>query len=196
MYFYSRNCLIENMWYHHIVIVIGSNTENVQLPSTVRNAQTVFQNVSLQNSSYSSSQETDISPRSIRVAETVRTLTELKHTPASPSAVRRSPSVSRSQSAERRESIGSGLIAALNAKIAPNMSPRHSRRHSEDTIRKVCIFQCIQTYTSLINLFGQGNKRTNNNIWIYSFRTYLKDTYLRWVGNLYKEGCRAPAKIF
>ena len=73
----------------------------------------------------------------VRVAETVRTLTELKHTPASPNALRRTATVIRSQSAERRESVGSGLIAALSAKIAPNLSPRHSRRHSEDIVVKV-----------------------------------------------------------
>ncbi|PSN34188.1 hypothetical protein C0J52_23020 [Blattella germanica] len=74
----------------------------------------------------------------ISVAETVRTLTELKHTPASPSALRRNAGGIRSQSADRRGSSGpsndatGGLIAALGAKLAPTLSPRNSRRHSED----------------------------------------------------------------
>ncbi|KAK6643736.1 hypothetical protein RUM43_005246 [Polyplax serrata] len=72
----------------------------------------------------------------IKVAETVRTLTELQHTPASPGVTRRSVSAVRSLSAERRDSAGSSLIAALSAKIAPNLSPRHSRRHSEDMIAR------------------------------------------------------------
>ncbi|RZF43869.1 hypothetical protein LSTR_LSTR007205 [Laodelphax striatellus] len=55
---------------------------------------------------------------SISVAETVRTLTELKHQPASPVSVRRTHSL-RSQSCERR--VETGLIAALSAKLA---SPR------------------------------------------------------------------------
>ncbi|GFG33978.1 hypothetical protein Cfor_04854, partial [Coptotermes formosanus] len=74
----------------------------------------------------------------ISVAETVRTLTELKHTPASPSALRRNTGSIRSQSAERRGSgstnEGSGsLIAAIGAKLVPTLSPRNSRRHSEDS---------------------------------------------------------------
>lgn len=132
----------------------------------------------------------------VNVAETVKALTELKHTPASPNSVRRmsatqpsiqqiqqtttttilssfqsrnnnnpiygtikqttnstiyaqpshlssSPSTlrrtgsTRSQSAERKigespGSVGSGLIAALSAKLAPSLSPKNSRRHSED----------------------------------------------------------------
>nr|CAD7431101.1 unnamed protein product [Timema monikensis] len=68
----------------------------------------------------------------ISVADTVRTLTELKHTPASPNSLRRNGSV-RSQSADRRGSEATpGLIAVLSAKLAPNLSPRNSRRHSED----------------------------------------------------------------
>lgn len=76
----------------------------------------------------------------ISVAETVRTLTELKHTPASPSTLRRNASSVRSQSADRRGSSGpvtnenaGGIIAALGAKLAPSLSPRNSRRHSEDS---------------------------------------------------------------
>ncbi|XP_021933252.1 mucin-3A [Zootermopsis nevadensis] len=74
----------------------------------------------------------------ISVAETVRTLTELKHTPASPSAVRRNTGSFRSQSADRRGSGSTnegsgGLIAAIGAKLAPTLSPRNSRRHSEDS---------------------------------------------------------------
>lgn len=74
----------------------------------------------------------------ISVAETVRTLTELKHTPASPSAVRRNTGSIRSQSADRRGSGSTnegsgGLIAAIGAKLAPTLSPRNSRRHSEDS---------------------------------------------------------------
>ncbi|KAF2898274.1 hypothetical protein ILUMI_07897 [Ignelater luminosus] len=141
---------------------------------------------------------------SVNVAETVKALTELKHTPASPSSIRRmsatsqstlitqttvhtpppsglqpqSPILStfqnpgqpkpsyvsqsggviyahpsqivsgspseirrvnsfRSQSAERRPSdgpggVGSSFIAALSAKLTPSLSPRTSRRHSED----------------------------------------------------------------
>lgn len=30
--------------------------------------------------------------------------------------------------------VGSNFIAALSAKLTPNMSPRSSRRHSEDTV--------------------------------------------------------------
>ncbi|KRT81434.1 hypothetical protein AMK59_5999 [Oryctes borbonicus] len=132
-------------------------------------------------------------PIGVNVAETVKALTELKHTPASPNALRRSvsqtqPTVQqmaqqspilssfqssgknkvayvsqsaggiiyaqpsqvipgspsavrrislRSQSAERKSTegpggVGSNFIAALSAKLAPNMSPRSSRRHSED----------------------------------------------------------------
>lgn len=111
----------------------------MQQTSTVKDVQSLLQNVSLRNSSPSSSLACNVTPTTIRVAETVRTLTELKHTPASPNAVRRSSTIIRSQSADRRESIGSGLIAALSAKIAPNLSPRHSRRHSEDMIARVCI---------------------------------------------------------
>lgn len=74
----------------------------------------------------------------VSVAETVRTLTELKHTPASPSALRRNTVSIRSQSADRRGSgstnEGSGsLIAAIGAKLVPTLSPRNSRRHSEDS---------------------------------------------------------------
>jgi len=73
----------------------------------------------------------------ISVAETVRTLTELKHTPASPGALRRNTGSIRSQSADRRGSGSTnegsgGLIAAIGAKLAPTLSPRNSRRHSED----------------------------------------------------------------
>ncbi|KAL1129975.1 hypothetical protein AAG570_012919, partial [Ranatra chinensis] len=60
---------------------------------------------------------------SISVAETVRTLTELKHTPASPVSIRRTHSL-RSQSADRK--VEPGLIAALSAKLAP------ARRFSQD----------------------------------------------------------------
>jgi len=81
----------------------------------------------------------------LSVADAVRTLTELKHTPASPVSARRSHSL-RSQSAERKSitdaavgaggggggGVGSGLIAAISAKLGPSLSPRHSRRHSED----------------------------------------------------------------
>ncbi|KAF5301345.1 hypothetical protein FQA39_LY10743 [Lamprigera yunnana] len=131
---------------------------------------------------------------SVNVAETVKALTELKHTPASPSSIRRMSSTSqistmpqvlpqspilstfqspgqpkpsyvsqssgviyahpsqilsgspseirrvnsaRSQSAERKSNdgpggVGSSFIAALSAKLAPSLSPRTSRRHSED----------------------------------------------------------------
>ncbi|XP_052123701.1 protein MTSS 1 [Frankliniella occidentalis] len=80
------------------------------------------------------------------VADAVRTLTELKHQPASPVSVRRTHSL-RSQSAERKAGegqpaaggggggvggVGSNFIAALSAKLGPTLSPRHSRRHSED----------------------------------------------------------------
>ncbi|XP_034237689.1 protein MTSS 1 [Thrips palmi] len=75
------------------------------------------------------------------VADAVRTLTELKHQPASPVQVRRTHSL-RSQSAERKAlhgeapagvgGVGSNFIAALSAKLGPTLSPRHSRRHSED----------------------------------------------------------------
>uniref|UniRef100_A0A1B6CYE7 IMD domain-containing protein n=1 Tax=Clastoptera arizonana TaxID=38151 RepID=A0A1B6CYE7_9HEMI len=65
----------------------------------------------------------------ISVAETVRTLTELKHQPASPVSVRRTHSL-RSQSCDRR--VETGLIATLSAKLAPTLSPRHSRRHSQE----------------------------------------------------------------
>lgn len=65
----------------------------------------------------------------VSVAETVRTLTELKHQPASPVSVRRTHSL-RSQSCDRR--IETGLIATLSAKLAPTLSPRHSRRHSQE----------------------------------------------------------------
>lgn len=73
----------------------------------------------------------------VSVAETVRTLTELKHTPASPSALRRNTGSIRSQSADRRGSGSSNecsgyLIAAIGAKLVPTLSPRNSRRHSED----------------------------------------------------------------
>lgn len=133
----------------------------------------------------------------MNVAETVKALTELKHTPASPSSMRRMSSSSqgttvvpqsisqspilstfqnpgqpkpsyvsqsagviyahpsqivsgspseirrvnsfRSQSAERRSNegpggVGSSFIAALSAKLAPSLSPRTSRRHSEDLL--------------------------------------------------------------
>ncbi|XP_014255401.1 MTSS1-like protein isoform X2 [Cimex lectularius] len=59
----------------------------------------------------------------ISVAETVRTLTELNHTPASPVSIRRTHSM-RSQSADRK--IEPSLIAALSAKLAPG------RRHSQE----------------------------------------------------------------
>lgn len=55
--------------------------------------------------------------------------------PGSPSSVRRMASA-RSQSAERRPEgpggVGSNFIAALSAKLVPNLSPRSTRRHSED----------------------------------------------------------------
>ncbi|CAH1393231.1 unnamed protein product [Nezara viridula] len=54
---------------------------------------------------------------SVNVAETVRALTELNHTPASPVSVRRSHSV-RSQSADRK--VEPSLIAAISAKLAPS----------------------------------------------------------------------------
>lgn len=65
----------------------------------------------------------------ISVAETVRTLTEMNHQPASPVSVRRSSSSVRATSAERRAE--SGLMAALSARIAPNLSPRHSRKQQQ-----------------------------------------------------------------
>ncbi|XP_050292981.1 uncharacterized protein LOC126733634 isoform X2 [Anthonomus grandis grandis] len=141
----------------------------------------------------------------IKVAETVRALTELKHTPASPNSIRRMAGISgsaqnifqsvqqnerptsfqsasspgsglttfqsqtkvsylsqsggvvyaqpsqvvggspnavrritsfRSQSADRKPEgpgkVGSNFIASLNAKLAPNLSPRASRRSSEE----------------------------------------------------------------
>ncbi|XP_074037385.1 missing-in-metastasis isoform X1 [Leptinotarsa decemlineata] len=130
----------------------------------------------------------------INVAETVKALTELKHTPASPNSIRRMSSSSqnlyqnvqphpqpqntgfstfqsqakvayvsqsggvvyaqpsqvlggspnalrrfnnfRSQSADRKSEgpggVGSNFIASLSAKLAPQLSPRTSRRHSED----------------------------------------------------------------
>ncbi|KAF5307190.1 hypothetical protein FQR65_LT00706 [Abscondita terminalis] len=129
----------------------------------------------------------------VNVAETVKALTELKHTPASPSSIRRVSSVNqtpfpqsvpqspilstfqspgqpkpsyvsqtagviyahpsqivsgspseirrvnsmRSQSAERKSNegpggVGSSFIASLSAKLTPSLSPRTSRRHSED----------------------------------------------------------------
>lgn len=67
----------------------------------------------------------------ISVAETVRTLTELKHQPASPVSVRRTHSL-RSQSCDRR--VETGLIATLSAKLAPTLSPRHSRRCSQEQV--------------------------------------------------------------
>ncbi|XP_075215913.1 uncharacterized protein LOC142321586 isoform X2 [Lycorma delicatula] len=67
----------------------------------------------------------------ISVAETVRTLTELKHQPASPVSVRRTHSL-RSQSCDRR--VETGLIATLSAKLAPTLSPRHSRRCSQEPL--------------------------------------------------------------
>ncbi|XP_044739593.1 mucin-3A isoform X2 [Chrysoperla carnea] len=139
----------------------------------------------------------------INVAETVKALTELKHTPASPGATRRNSQIqqqqqqpqspvvanqpipaqnvpqfssfqpqqpikvhhnsiyaqpnqvirinpnsspnairritsTRSQSADRQpvvSGVGSSFIAALSAKLAPSLSPRNSRRHSEDQIQ-------------------------------------------------------------
>ncbi|XP_060518908.1 protein MTSS 2 isoform X2 [Cylas formicarius] len=133
----------------------------------------------------------------VNVAETVKALTELKHTPASPNSIRRTSSPQntfqqspqqqqqqlcsfqqqtavlstfqgqtkvaylsqsgsvvyaqpsggspnavrritsfRSQSADRKSDgpnkVGSNFIASLNAKLAPNLSPRASRRNSED----------------------------------------------------------------
>lgn len=65
----------------------------------------------------------------ISVAETVRTLTEMNHQPASPVSIRRTPSV-RSTSADRRPECG--LIAALSARITPNLSPRNSRKLYQD----------------------------------------------------------------
>lgn len=61
----------------------------------------------------------------ISVAETVRTLTEMNHQPASPVSVRRTPSV-RSNSGDRKPECG--LISALSARIASNSSPRNSRK--------------------------------------------------------------------
>ncbi|XP_017781337.1 PREDICTED: mucin-5AC isoform X4 [Nicrophorus vespilloides] len=56
--------------------------------------------------------------------------------PGSPNASRKINSM-RSQSAERRQGegpggVGSNFIAALSAKLVPSLSPRSSRRHSED----------------------------------------------------------------
>ncbi len=65
----------------------------------------------------------------ISVAETVRTLTEMNHQPASPVSVRRS-STGRASSAERRAECG--LISALSARITPNLSPRNSRKHCQE----------------------------------------------------------------
>lgn len=64
----------------------------------------------------------------ISVAETVRTLTEMNHQPASPVSVRRTSSI-RSTSADRRPD---SLIAALSARITPNISPRNSRKHYQE----------------------------------------------------------------
>lgn len=65
----------------------------------------------------------------ISVAETVRTLTEMNHQPASPVSVRRTSSI-RSTSADRRPE--SNLIAALSARITPTLSPRNSRKHYQE----------------------------------------------------------------
>ncbi|XP_048523340.1 flocculation protein FLO11 isoform X3 [Dendroctonus ponderosae] len=147
----------------------------------------------------------DVLPNTgVKVAETVKALTELKHTPASPNSIRRLAGISgsaqnifqpqqmpaerpnsfqpggntisgsnpvfstfqnqaksggvvyaqpsqviggspnavrritsfRSQSADRKPEgpgkVGSNFIACLNAKLAPNLSPRTSRRNSEE----------------------------------------------------------------
>ncbi|XP_066257430.1 uncharacterized protein mim isoform X2 [Euwallacea similis] len=152
----------------------------------------------------------DVPTTGIKVAETVKALTELKHTPASPNSIRRLAGISgsaqnifqpqqinnerpnsfqsggngvsgsnpllssfqtqskvsylsqsggvvyaqpsqvmggspnavrritsfRSQSADRKSEgpgkVGSNFIASLNAKLAPNLSPRTSRRNSEE----------------------------------------------------------------
>ncbi|XP_022912931.1 protein MTSS 2 isoform X6 [Onthophagus taurus] len=146
----------------------------------------------------------------VNVAETVKALTELKHTPASPNAIRRSapqiqnvvystspnmqqsPILSsfqggakklsyvsqsggviyaqpsqvipgspsavrkislRSQSADRKSGegpggVGSNFIAALSAKLAPSISPRSSRRHSEDLVPGVNVNMCGQQNTT------------------------------------------------
>lgn len=121
----------------------------------MKEVQNMFQAVQLRNNNSNSSMINNNNSLSsggaggsICVADKVRTLTELKHTPASPSAVRRaSTSLVRSQSAERRESAGSvGLIAALSAKLTPTMSPRHSRRHSEDMIARVSLSGPVSLY--------------------------------------------------
>lgn len=131
----------------------------------------------------------------VNVAETVKALTELKHTPASPNAIRRMSTSSqnifqnqnanqqqstmlstfqnkvsyisqsggvvyaqpsqiiggsptavrrynnmRSQSADRKSEgpggVGSNFIASLSAKLTPTLSPRSSRRNSEDVVMR------------------------------------------------------------
>ncbi|XP_044744442.1 protein MTSS 2 isoform X2 [Coccinella septempunctata] len=144
-------------------------------PNTCQNANQVKQNIG------------------VNVAETVKALTELKHTPASPNAIRRTSSQNiyqnqnanqpqgpmlstfqnkvsylsqsggvvyaqpsqilsgsptairrynnmRSQSADRKSDgpggVGSNFIASLSAKLAPTLSPRSSRRNSEDVVMR------------------------------------------------------------
>jgi len=66
------------------------------------------------------------SRESPRVADAVRALTALQHTPASPNAARK-VSCNRSVSLERRDSV----ISALASRLSHPLSPRHLRRHSE-----------------------------------------------------------------
>ncbi|XP_065213751.1 protein MTSS 2 isoform X2 [Planococcus citri] len=72
----------------------------------------------------------------ISVAETVRTLTEMNHQPASPVSVRRTSSI-RSTSADRRPE--SNLIAALSARITPTLSPRNSRKHYQEPAKMMTV---------------------------------------------------------
>ncbi|XP_026680367.1 flocculation protein FLO11 [Diaphorina citri] len=75
---------------------------------------------------------------SVCVAETVRTLTELNHQPASPVAVRRSSS-SRSTSADRQS-----IIAQLSARLTPTLT----RRHYDSLPRSSRVRQWISLRTS------------------------------------------------
>lgn len=78
---------------------------------------------------------------SVSVAETVRALTELKHTPASPVSIRRTHSL-RSQSADRKPD--SGIIATISSKLATG------RRFSQEPVscsKAVRVRQKIATRT-------------------------------------------------
>lgn len=119
-----ENSNVDSVKFQNLIEMSKRNCDNQKNATmcTASEFQRKFLKASLKDQKVSSMYE-PLQGSSVNVAETVRTLTELNHTPASPVSVRRSHSV-RSQSADRK--IEPSLIAALSAKLTPRKISQES----------------------------------------------------------------------